>query len=146
MLFSLLAALPLPAPLLPLQHELERVGVQIIYAQPPRAGVYGLYQSASKKLWVAPITQPLGILSRTFLHEAVHAVQACPSGVPRLLGVKTQLAPVLVRRIQYLLHANYSHGQTAIEREAFEIQGRPDAVQLLIRLIQQRCKVSAKSS
>ena len=143
MLFNLFAALPLPAHLLPLQHELERVGVQIIYAPPPRAGVYGLYQPASKKLWVAPITQPLGILSRTFLHEAVHAAQACPKGVVKPLGVKSQLAPVVNRQIQYLLYANYSHGQTAVEREAFEIQGRPDAVQLLIRLIRQRCKLQA---
>ena len=139
-LFNLLAALPLPAHLLPVQQELERVGVQIFYAPPPRAGVYGLYQPASKKLWVAPITEPLGILQRTFLHEAVHAAQACPSGVVKPLGVKTQLSPVVSRQIQFLLHSNYSHGQTAVEREAFEIQGRPDAVPLLLRVLQQRCR------
>ena len=78
-------------------------------------------------------------LSRTLTHEAVHAAQSCPTGVPELIGVRTDLPPVIQRRIQFLLYSRYGHGVSAIEREAFEIQSRTDAVPLLTRLLAERC-------
>ena len=136
--------LAIPVDLQPLQRALERAGVEVRIAPPPRQGVYGLYQPRHRRLWVAPITGPLGIFRATYLHEAVHAAQACsPSGATPL-GIKTALTPVIRRRVQSLLFSNYSHGQSALEREAFEIQGRSDAVPLLIRQLNQRCNLQGR--
>lgn len=118
---------------------MQRNGVEVRFAPPPRAGAYGLYESGPRRLWVAPITDPLGILRQTFIHEVVHAAQACPIGQLSLLGVKTVVSPVVAQSIQALLYTSYSHGATAIEQEAFEIQGRADAVPLLLGHIKKRC-------
>lgn len=141
----LLLAIPsLPPDLVPLQDALERSGVDVRLAVPPKAGVYGLYQPRARRLWVAPVTRPLGIFRRTFLHEAVHAAQSCPSGVPSVMGVVTQPSAVVARRIQLLLSSNYSPHHTAVEKEAFEIQGRSDAIPLLIQLLSKRCSAGSR--
>ena len=124
---------------MPLLRAMQRNGVEVRFAPPPLAGAYGLYESGPRRLWVAPVTEPLGILRQTFLHEVVHAVQACPKGRLTLLGVNTAVSPVVAQSIQALLYTSYSHGATAVEREAFEIQGRTDAVQLLLGQIKKRC-------
>ena len=124
---------------MPLLRAMQRNGVEVRFAPPPRAGAYGLYESGPRRLWFAPVTEPLRILQQTFLHEVVHAVQACPKGSVTLLGVNTAVSPVVAQSIQALLYTSYSHGATAVEREAFEIQGRTDAVQLLLGQIKKRC-------
>ena len=129
----------LPPDLTPLLQALQRNGVEVRIAPPPRAGVYGLYESGPRRLWVAPITDPLGILRQTFIHETVHAVQACPKGRVSQLGVNTVVSPVVAQSIQVLLYTSYSHGATPVEREAFEIQGRADAVPLLLKQFKKRC-------
>ena len=129
----------LPPDLVPLLQALQRNGVEVRFAPPPRAGAYGLYESGPRRLWVAPITDPLGILRQTFIHETVHAVQACPKGQVTLLGVNTVVSPVVAQSIQVLLYTSYSHGATPVEREAFEIQGRADAVPLLLKQFKKRC-------
>jgi hypothetical protein len=134
-----LLAVDLPPDLIPLLQALQRNGVEVRFAPPPRAGAYGLYESGTRRLWVAPVTDPLGILRQTFIHEVVHAVQACPHGNVSLLGVNTVVSPVVAQSIQALLYTSYSHGATAVEREAFEIQGRPDAVPLLLAQFKMRC-------
>ncbi len=118
---------------------MQRIGVEVRFAPPPRAGAYGLYESGPRRLWVAPVTDPLGILRQTFIHEVVHAAQACPHGRVTPLGVSTVVSPVVAQSIQVLLYTSYSHGATPVEREAFEIQGRPDAVPLLLKQIKKRC-------
>jgi hypothetical protein len=118
---------------------LQGNGVEVRFAIPPRLGAYGLYESGPRRLWVAPVTDPLGILRQTFIHEVVYAVQACPYGHVSLLGVNTVVSPVVAQSIQVLLYTSYSHGATPVEREAFEIQGRADAVKLLLRQIKKRC-------
>jgi hypothetical protein len=118
---------------------MQRNGVEVRFATPPRVGAYGLYESGPRRLWVAPVTDPLGILRQTFIHETVHAVQACPYGHVSLLGVNTVVSPVVEQSIQALLYTSYSHGATPIEKEAFEIQGRTDAVQLLLKQFKKRC-------
>ena len=45
----------------------------------------------NKTLWISPITLPLGIARQTFLHEAVHAIQSCPTGTLTPLGLKVNL-------------------------------------------------------
>ena len=134
-----MSAVNLPPDLIPLQQALQRSGVEVRFAPPPRAGAYGLYESGARRLWVAPVTDPLGILRQTFIHEVVHAAQACPHGNVSLLGVNTVVSPVVAQSIQALLYTSYSHGATAVEREAFEIQGRPDAVPLLLAQFKMRC-------
>ena len=129
----------LPPDVTPLLRALQRNGVEIRFAPAPVAGVYGLYESGPRRLWVAPITDPLGILRQTFIHETVHAVQACPNGRVSVLGVNTVVSPVVAQSISALLYTSYSHGATPVEREAFEIQGRPDAVQLLLGQFKKRC-------
>ena len=118
---------------------MQRLGVEVRFAPPPRAGAYGLYETGPRRLWVAPVTEPLGILRQTFIHEVVHAVQACPNGRVSLLGVNTVVSPVVAQSIQVLLYTSYSHGATPVEREAFEIQGRADAVPLLLKQFKKRC-------
>jgi hypothetical protein len=119
---------------------MQRIGVEVRFAPPPRSGAYGLYESGPRRLWVAPITDSLGILRQTFIHEVVHAAQACPYGRVIPLGVPTVVSPVVAQSIQVLLYTSYSHGSTPVEREAFEIQGRPDAVPLLLKQISKRCR------
>ena len=53
-------------------------GFKIKFETPPKKGVYGLFQSKSKTLWISPITFELGIGRQTILHEATHAAQSCP--------------------------------------------------------------------
>ena len=131
--------LDLPPDLAPLLQALQRNGVEVRFAPSPRVGAYGLYESGPRRLWVAPITYPLGILRQTFIHETVHAAQACPYGHVSMLGVNTVVSPVVAQSIQALLYTSYSHGATPIEKEAFEIQGRTDAVQLLLKQFKKRC-------
>jgi len=118
---------------------MQRIGVEVRFAPPPRAGAYGLYESGPRRLWVAPVTDPLGIFRQTLIHEVVHAAQACPAGRVVPLGVRTVVSPVVAQSIQVLLYSSYSHSATPVEREAFEIQGRPDAVPLLLKQIKKRC-------
>ena len=129
----------LPAELRPLDAELRRHGFDVKLKRPPIKGVYGLYQSGPRRLWVAPITRELGIFRQTYLHEAVHAAQSCPDRRLSLLGVETKLQPVIRLRVQQMLYSHYRPRQSALEREAFEIQGRPDAVALLISQLRKRC-------
>ena len=70
----------LPAELRPRDAELRRHGFDVKLKRPPVKGVYGLYQSAPRRLWIAPVTRELGIFRQTYLHEAVHAAQSCPHG------------------------------------------------------------------
>ena len=129
----------LPADLRPLERALVDTGVEIRFALPPRRGVYGLYQSGERRIWISPVTRDLGILRHTFLHEAVHAVQSCRTGRAAPLGIKTPLTPVVQRKINQLLYSSYSHGASAVEKEAFEIQSRQDAVPLLLDQLKKRC-------
>jgi hypothetical protein len=130
----------LPAQIQPLARELQACGFQIRVAPPPKHGAYGLFDSKSKTLWIAPITIPLGIARQTFLHEAVHAIQSCPSGQLTPLGVSGPLNPVVEREISAILLRNYHHTNRSLEREAFLMQAQPDAVPRLQKLLKDRCK------
>ena len=131
---------PLPAQVQPLVRELQAYGFQIRLAPPPKRGAYGLFESKSRTLWIAPVTIPLGIARQTFLHEAVHAIQSCPSGQLTPLGVTGPLNPVVEREISAILLRNYHHTNRLLEREAFLMQAQPDAVPRLQALLKQRCR------
>ena len=134
----------LPAQVQPLARELQAYGFQIRLAPSPKRGAYGLFDSKSRTLWIAPVTIPLGIARQTFLHEAVHAIQSCPSGQLTPLGVSGPLNPVVEREISAILLRNYHHTNRLLEREAFLMQAQPDAVPRLQTLLKQRCRKSSR--
>ena len=129
----------LPSELQPMLRALQEKGFKVVIALPPRRQSYGMFQRKTKTLWISPITFPLGIVRQTFLHEAVHAVQSCPSGNFTPIGWKFNLNPIIEREISAILLNNYNHTNRAIEKEAFYLQGQPDAIPLLMKALKQRC-------
>ena len=129
----------LPANLQPLIQALNTQGFKVLIALPPVRGSYGLFQSESKTLWISPVTLPLGIARQTFLHEAVHAIQSCPSGRLSPLGWRVNLTPVIEREISAILLKNYHHANRILEQEAFFLQGQKNAPSMLMKALKQRC-------
>ena len=129
----------LPATLQPLVQGLQSKGFTIRIALPPVQRSYGLFQSQSKTLWLSPLTFPLGIARQTFLHEAVHAVQSCPTGRLTPIGWRLKVSPVVEREIGGILMQSYHHSNRVLEREAFFMQGQPDAVAQVIAALHERC-------
>ena len=129
----------LPADLTPLVTTLHRHGFTVRIALPPARGSYGLFQSKTRTLWISPLTFPLGIARQTFLHEATHAAQSCPSGRLTSLGWKLNVDPVVESAISFKLLKGYHHTDHTLEREAFFVQGQSDAVTRLIKSLDARC-------
>ena len=129
----------LPADLQPLAQALQTRGFHVRIALPPVRQAYGLYQAKTRTLWLSPLTFDLGIARQTFLHEAVHAVQSCPSGVLSPIGWRFQLPMVVDREISGILTTHYHHGNRALEQEAFGMQGQADAVPRLMEALKRRC-------
>ena len=142
-LFLLLALLPQPsmaADLQQLQRELIRHGFRLEYRHPPGTKAYGRFSAASKTLMISPLVTDLGIARPVFLHEAVHAAQSCPSGRLTLLGIQRSIDPVVESRIRFILRNHYSQANAALEREAFLIQAQPDAEEVIITALRNRCQ------
>jgi hypothetical protein len=135
----------LPVDLQPLARALQARGFQVRIALPPVRQAYGLYQAKTRTLWLSPLTFELGIARQTFLHEAVHAVQSCPSGVLSPIGWRFQLPVVVDREISGILTTRYHHGNRALEQEAFGMQGQADAVPRLMEALKRRCPAQARS-
>ena len=108
-------------------------------ALPPVRESYGLFQSETRTLWISPLTFPLGIARQTFLHEATHAAQSCPSGRLTSLGWKLNVDQVVESAISFKLLKGYHHTDHTLEREAFFVQGQSDAVTRLIQSLDARC-------
>lgn len=89
---------------------------------------------------ISPLVKDLGITRPVFLHEAVHAAQSCPSGQLTLLGIQRRVDPVVESRIRFILRNHYSQANAALEREAFLIQGLPDAENVIITALRSRCQ------
>ena len=135
--------LPLPAPtsaadLTTLQQTLLRHGFRIEVRQPP-GRAYGRFIPRRKLLEISPLVRDLGITRPVLLHEAVHAAQSCPDGTLSLIGVQRPVDPAVGSRIRYLLRHHYKPNTAALEQEAFVIQSQPDAEQLIITALNQRC-------
>ena len=133
----------LPAELRPVVTTLQQRGFQVRLAPPPVRGAYGLFQAKTRTLWIAPVAFDLGIGRQVFLHEAIHAAQSCPSGVLRPLGWSVPLNPVVEQEISGILTTRYHHGKRELEREAFSVQGHPDAIARVIGALKQRCRLPA---
>lgn len=129
----------LPDDLQPLVLALRRNGFHLRLEPPAVRGVYGLFESRSRTLWMAPIAFDLGIGRQTLLHEATHAAQSCPDGRLQLIGWDLPLATVVRREIEGIITTRYPAGRRTLEREAFALQGQPNAVTLLIRALSRRC-------
>ena len=129
----------LPKELQPLIQEFIKKGFTIKVELPPLKGVYGLYRSSTKTLWVSPLTIPLGIARQTFLHEAVHAVQSCPDGVLSPIGWEAKVAPVVEREIGAILLRKYRAITRVLEKEAFFIQGQREGPDLILDELRKRC-------
>ena len=135
----LLLGLPAPAADLgELQRSLLRHGFTIEVRQPP-GQAYGRFIPAQRRLEISPLVQELGITRPVLLHEAVHAAQSCPDGTLSLIGVQRPVDPAVGSRIRYLLRHHYKPNTAALEQEAFVIQSQPDAEQLIITALNQRC-------
>lgn len=138
-----LAAQPYPVPadgdLAALVATLRQRGFQVRFEPPPARGAYGQFVPASRTLWVSPLAFELGIGRQTVIHEAVHAAQSCPGGPLAPIGWRFSLVPAVERQIAYLLTSSYHHGSLVLEREAFGMQGQPDAVERVIAALRQRC-------
>ena len=132
-------ALAFPANLQPIADALEQRGWTVLLKAPPRKGIYGMANSKKKTIWVHPITEAMGIMPQTFVHEAVHAAQSCPNGTLTLIGVQRPVDPAVGSRIRYLLRNHYKPNTAAVEQEAFVIQSQPDAEHLIITALDQRC-------
>jgi hypothetical protein len=130
----------LPPDLMPLVRALKSHGFRVRIALPPARQAYGLYEAASRTLWLSPLAFELGIARQTFLHEAVHAAQSCPDGrVLRPIGWTLPLQPVVRNEIGGVLVNAYGAQSRVLEQEAFALQGQPDAVPRLLRALAQRC-------
>ena len=134
-------ALAFPVNLQPIADALEQRGWTVLLKAPPRKGIYGMANSKTKTIWVHPITEAMGIMPQTFVHEAVHAVQACKTGKMKPLGYKPALDYVVDRAVFNNLYRNYTSRKWAIEKEAFAIQAQPNRTTLIMDLIVQHCPI-----
>ena len=123
-----------------LQRSLLHHGFTIDVRQPP-GQAYGRFIPTEKRLEISPLVRELGITRAVLLHEAVHAAQSCPNGALSLIGVQRKVDPAVSSRIRYILHNHYKANTTALEQEAFVIQSQPDAEQLIITALNQRCSL-----
>lgn len=132
-------AAPPPNDFQRLQVALERAGVMVKLALPPVSGVYGLFRSGDRTIWINPVVFDLGIAEATLVHEGTHAVQACRGrgGQLTVLGL-TYRAPAQARR----LYQRYptQPWREALEEEAYAVQSRPDRVEELLRLLNRHCR------
>ena len=138
------AGLAFPADLQPIAAALEQRGWTVLLKAPPRQGTYGMANSKTKTLWVHPITEAMGIMPQTFVHEAVHAVQSCKTGKMKPIGYKPPLGFAVDRAVFNNLYRNYDTGKWDIEREAFAIQAQPNRVALITQLIAQHCPLPSQ--
>ena len=126
--------------LIPLLDLLHNKGFKVYFQNPPKKGVYGLFNSKSKIIWISPISFELGIGRQTLLHEATHAAQSCPYGSLTPVGWELPITPFIKKEIQAILINRYPSKKYIFEKEALSLQGQKNAVSLLLKAISQRCK------
>ena len=122
-----------------LRLSLIESGYEIRFEKPPMQGTYGLINIKKKVIWIAPITQQMGIFRTTFLHEAVHAAQTCRTGSLQPIGWMPNVDEAVKIAIESILYRNYESEKFEIEREAFLMQGQPDAVPKIRRELKDHC-------
>ena len=128
-----------PADLKQLGNSLDQAGFKVLFEQPPRKDSYGLINTRRKTIWVAPITIEMGIFRTTYIHEAVHAAQSCPTGKLTPIGWDLKVDPAVSLAVKSILYRNYKPALFDLEREAFLMQGQPNAVEQVVEALQERC-------
>ena len=124
----------------PLLRALERARYVVFVASPPISGAYGITDPKRKLIWISPLAIEMGLGRAVLIHEAVHAAQACPKGKPSTIGWPVQMSYVVDREVSGLLYRGYAHGNHELEREAFAMQGHPQAIQMISKTLQKRCR------
>ena len=125
--------------LLNLIKTLNDKGFTIRNEIPPIKSSYGLYETKTKTIWISPITKNLGIYKNVLIHEAVHAAQSCPKGFLTKLDVSLNLTTFQEELIKRKLLSNYNYENFLLEKEAFSIQASPNALNIIIKALNERC-------
>jgi len=141
-----IAALILPgvargAPIIPegfqeLQRSLEGYEFVVRLEIPPLRGAYGLLQPQSKTIWINPVVFELGNAESVLIHEAVHAAQLCAGQGKQLRALGLEIPPPAISRRYFLRYHNL---RRQLEAEAYTIPAQPNARELALSLLQERC-------
>ena len=123
-----------------LQKTLAKAGFKVRFEKPPMQGAYGLVNIKKKTIWVAPITHDMGIFRATFVHEAVHAAQACRTGKLQPIGWTLEVDDAVRLAIESILYRKYTSEKFDIEREAFLMQGQTSAISKIKKELTDHCK------
>jgi hypothetical protein len=122
-----------------LVKALRSIDYNVRFEKTPIAGKYGLTNAKKKTIWVAPITIEMGIFRKTLIHEAVHAVQSCPSGKFMPIGWELSVSPVIEQSIKSNLYLNYPRKSHRIEKEAFLMQAQTNPIPMILEALETRC-------
>ena len=122
-----------------LRKSLSEAGYDVRLQNPPMEGAYGLVNIKKKTIWIAPIAKELGVFRTTFIHESVHAAQACKTGEFEPIGWNLQVDEAVRISIESILYRKYPSNKFDIEREAFLMQGQPDAITRILKALKENC-------
>ena len=122
-----------------LVKALRSIDYDVRFEKTPLPGKYGLTDAKNKTIWIAPITIEMGIFRKTLIHEAVHAVQSCPSGKFTPIGWKLSVSPVIEQSIKSNLYLNYPRQSHRIEKEAFLMQAQKKPIPIIVETLKTRC-------
>ena len=122
-----------------LRKSLSEAGYDVRIQKPPMEGAYGLVNKKSKTIWIAPIAKDLGVFRTTFIHESVHAAQACKTGEFEPIGWNLEVDEAVRLSIESILYRRYPSNKFDIEREAFLMQSQPDAITRIQKVLKQNC-------
>ena len=122
-----------------LRKSLSEAGYEVRIQKPPMDGAYGLVNKKSKTIWIAPIAKEMGLFRTTFIHESVHAAQACKTGEFEPIGWNLEVDEAVRVSIESILYRRYPSNKFDIEREAFLMQGQPDAITRIQKVLKENC-------
>ena len=125
--------------LISLRKSLSEAGYEVRIQKPPIEGAYGLVNKKSKTIWIAPIAKEMGVFRTTFIHESVHAAQACETGEFEPIGWNLEVDEAVRVSIESILYRRYPSNKFDIEREAFLMQGQPDAITRIQKVLRENC-------
>ena len=90
-----------------LRKSLSEAGYEVRIQKPPMEGAYGLVNKKSKIIWIAPIAKEMGLFRTTFIHESVHAAQACKTGEFEPIGWNLEVDEAVRVSIESILYRRY---------------------------------------
>ena len=122
-----------------LRISLSEAGYEVRFKKPPMEGAYGLVNKKSKTIWIAPIAKEMGVFRTTFIHESVHAAQACKTGEFEPIGWNLEVDDAVRLSIESILYRKYPSNKFDIEREAFLMQGQSDAIPKIQKALKDNC-------